>query len=159
MTMPNDPIKARPPKLVAWALLVSVLLNLFLVGVFLGIVPQAKHKSFAPLALASAHGEYLTGWVTRYLDPKDADIFREAVKAQTEALKEAHSHVHQAINDLAGVYGQDPPDKAALQTALDRLARARAEVNEVVGTILQTAYTKLSPEGRRRLADLTQNPI
>src|SRR5271155_724354 len=75
MTPPSDPLKSRPPKPVAWALLISVLLNLFLVGVFLGVVPHAKHKSFAPLALASAHGEYLAGWVTRYLDPKDADTF------------------------------------------------------------------------------------
>jgi uncharacterized membrane protein len=159
MTMPNENTKTRPPKPVAWALLISVLLNLFLVGVFLGVVPHVKHKSFAPMALASSHGEYLVGWMTHYLDPKDAAAFRDAFATQADALKTAHSHVHQAIGDLADVYQQDPPDPAALKTALDHLARAKSEVNGVVGKILQTAYPKLSPEGRRRLADMTQNPI
>jgi uncharacterized membrane protein len=140
-------------------LFISVLLNLFLVGAFLGVVPHVKHKSFGPMALAAPHGEYLVGWMTRYLDPPDADAFRQAYTAQAGALKQAHSHMHQAVNDLATVFQQNPPDTVALQTALDRLARARGEVNDTVDKILQSAYTKLSPEGRRRLADLAQNPL
>jgi uncharacterized membrane protein len=159
MMLPNENRKIRPPKPVAWALFFSALLNLFLVGAFLGVMPHVKHKSFAPMALASSHGEYLVGWMTRYLDPSDVDAFRAAYAAQADALKQAHAHVHQATGNLASVFEQDPPDPAALQAALDRLAQARAEVNAAVGKALQTAYTKLSPEGRRRLADLTQNPL
>src|ERR1700733_60488 len=151
MTFNDLPASRSKLAPVAWALLVSALLNLFLVGAFLGVVPHVKHKSFGPMALAAPHGEYLVGWMTRYLDPKDAEAFRAAVSTQAAALKQAHSHMHQAINDLADVFQQDPPDTVALQAALDRLARARGEVNDAVGKVLQTAYTKLSPEGRRRL--------
>lgn len=157
---PNDLSSSRAKLApVAWALLVSALLNLFLVGAFIGIVPHVKHNHFGPMALAAPHGEYLADWMSRYLDPRDADAFRESFKSQADALKQAHAHVHQAIGELAGVYQQDPPDAAALQKALDHLAAARGEVNDTVGKILQASYAKLSPEGRRRLADLAQNPM
>jgi len=159
MMPPNEIRKARPPKPVAWALFFSALLNLFLVGAFIGVVPHVQNKPFTPLALASSHGEYLVGWMTHYLEPADANALRAAYNTQADALKQAHAHVHQAVGDLASVYEQDPPDPAALQAAIDRLAQARAEVNATVGKILQAAYTKLSPEGRRRLADITQNPM
>jgi uncharacterized membrane protein len=160
MTLLNEPTATRSKLApVAWALLVSALLNLFLVGVFLGVVPHVKHRQFGPMALAAPHGEYLVDWVSRYLDLRDADAFRESFKSQADALKHAHAHVHQAIGELSSVYQQDPPDAAALQTALDHLAKARDEVNDVIGKILQSSYTKLSPEGRHRLADLAQNPL
>jgi uncharacterized membrane protein len=159
MTPPSDEPYADKFKPVAWTLFISALLNLFLVGVFVGVVPHMKHKAFGPMALAAPHGEYMVEGMTRYLDPSDASAFRDAFKSQADALKQAHDHVHQAMNDLAGVFEQDPPDEAALQSALQRLAQAKTENNDAVGKIIQAAYTKLSPEGRRRLADLTQNPM
>jgi uncharacterized membrane protein len=160
MTPPNESAAARSRFTpVAWTLFVSVLLNLFLVGAFLGLVPHVKHRTFGPMVLAAPHGEYLVDWMLRYLNPHDADTFREAFKSQTDALKQAHDHVHQATSELATVFQQDPPDPTALQAALDHLAQARGEVSNAIGKILQAAYIKLSPEGRRRLADLAQNPM
>jgi len=145
--------------LIAWTLFISVVLNFFLAGAFLGLVPHMKHKSFGPMVMAAPHGEYLVERMAHYLDPADASAFRASFKSQAAALKQAHEHVRQAINDLASAFQQDPQDATALQTALDRLTQAKGEVNDVVGKILQDAYTKISPEGRRRLADLTQNPM
>jgi uncharacterized membrane protein len=157
---PNNVIKPRGGfKPAAWTLFISVLLNLFLAGAFLGVMPHEKHRPFGPMGLAAPHGEYLAGWMERYLDPKDAVAFRDAFDAEADALKKAHDHVHDAINNLATVFEQDPPDAAALQAALDRMAQARAETNEVVGKILQSAYAKMSADGRRRLSDLSQTPL
>jgi len=160
MAHSNEPLRMRPrSKPVAWTLFVSVLLNLFLVGAFIGVVPHVKHKTFGPMALGGPHGEYLVDWMARYLDAKDAAALREAVKGQTDALKQAHSHMHRAMNDLATAYKQDTPDPAALQAALDHLDQAKKESYDAVGKILKETSTELSPEGRQRLADLAQNPM
>jgi uncharacterized membrane protein len=159
MTLNKFPSSRTRSSPLLWVLFISTLLNLFLVGAFLGLVPHVKHKSFGPMALAGPHGEYLVDWVSRYLEPKDADAFRDCYKAQADALKKAHKHLHQAVGELSTVYQQDPPDGGALQTALDHLASARGEVDSAIGKVLEDSYTKLSPEGRRRLADLAQNPI
>jgi uncharacterized membrane protein len=144
------------PSLLIGALLVSVILNLFLLGVLAGFVPGAKHRSFGPMVLAAPHGEYMADWMTRYLNPPDAASFQAAFQPQAAALKQAHDHVRQAIKDVATAFEQDPPDRAALQTALDRLSQAKTEVNDVVEKIVQDADAKLSPEGRHRLAELAR---
>ena len=145
--------------LLAWSLFVSVLLNLFLVGAFLGAAPAMKHKPFGPIALGGPHGEYMVEWMAHYLDPRDADTFRSTFAPQADALKLAHEHMHQALGDVSAVFQQSPPDRDALQKALDRLSQAQTETHNVTDQILQDAYTKLSPDARHRLADLSQNPF
>ena len=82
MTMPNRFSTPRSKtSLLVGTLFVSVVLNLFLVGVMAGGV-GAKHKHFGPMALATPHGEYLVDGMTRYLDQPDAAAFREVVQAQ-----------------------------------------------------------------------------
>jgi len=77
MTMPSKFSTPRhKTSILAGALLVSVILNLFLVGMFAGVVPGKKHKSFGPMALAAPHGEYLVEGMTRYLDQPDAAAFK-----------------------------------------------------------------------------------
>jgi uncharacterized membrane protein len=163
MKMPNE-VMAHNNKIyrpLIGTLLASMVLNLFLAGALLGIESNVHHTSttFAPMALASPHGEYLVGWLSRYLDPRDADTFRDAFKTQADALTAAHAHVRQATQTVAAVFGQDTPDPQALQNALGDLNRAKNEAKEAAGKILQAAYVKLSPDGRRRLADMTQNPL
>ncbi|MGB9152162.1 MAG: periplasmic heavy metal sensor [Alphaproteobacteria bacterium] len=155
--MPNNFLAPHhKTSVLAGTLLVSVIMNLFLVGVVAGIVPGMKHKFFGPMALAAPHGEYMVEGMTRYLDQPDAAAFRDSVQSQVSALKQAHERVRQATKDVAAVFEQDPPDPTALQTALDHLGEAKAEVNAAVGKIVQDADAKLSPEGRHRLAELTR---
>jgi|GEM_PF-2151623 uncharacterized membrane protein len=143
--------------LMAGVLFFSAILNLFLIGVLAGgIAHGGKHRHFGPMVLAAPYGEYMAGWVGRYLDPADAVIFHDAVQSQADALKLAHDHVRQATKDVAVVFEQDPPDAEALQTATERLSEAKAEVNDAVGKIVNSSYAKLSPEGRHRLAELTR---
>jgi uncharacterized membrane protein len=78
------------------------------------------------------------------------------MQPQADALKQAHAHVRQSIKDVAAAFEQDPPDQDALQAAIGRVKQAKAEVNDVVGTIIETVYMKLSPDGRRRLTEMTQ---
>jgi uncharacterized membrane protein len=160
MTSSNEVLETQNRfKLIGWILFMSVLLNLFLVGVVMGIVPHGKHGPFGPMALAAPHGDYMVEWMTHRLDPADADAFREAFRAQADALKQDHEHVRRASDALAAIFQKPQPDPAALQTAMQQLIQAKNRVYETVGKIVETAYAKLSPEGRRRLADLTQSPI
>jgi uncharacterized membrane protein len=154
MILPNKSATSRV-KLLAGMLCISVVLNLFLGGVLAGGA-GSRHKHFGPMALAASHGEYMSQWIGRFLEPTDAAAFGDAVQAQSTALKQAHDHVRQATKDVASVFEQDPPDAVSLQTALDRLGEAKDEVNASVKRIVQDAYLRLSPDGRRRLAELTR---
>jgi len=161
MTPPNRiaGMRARAMPMM-WALFLSLLVNLFMVGALIGLVPHEKpHHSFGPMLLSSAHGEYLIDWMAHYLNPSDADAFRKVFDEHSGELKAAHDRIHQALGELSTVFKQDPPDPEALQTALDHLAQARRGMGEIVGTILKVTYVQLSPEGRQRLADLAQNPM
>lgn len=158
MKMPNNlsaPGSKTSPLI--WVLFISVIANLFLVGVLAGGLSRGSHhKHFGPLALATPHGEYMVDWMVRYLNPQDATAFREAFQSQAAALKQSHDQVHQAIKNVAAVFEQTPRDADALQAAIDHLGKAQSALNDVVGKIMQNAYSKLSPDGRHRLAELTR---
>lgn len=158
MTMSNNAVARNfnSSPMVTWALLVSVTLNLFLTGALASVMCADRHKPFGPMALAAPHGEYTVDWMARHLDQQDAGVFREAFQAHAEALKRDHARLHQAMTDVATAFEQDPQDAAALQSALDRLNQAKVDVDGEVGKIAQDSYGKLSPDGRRRLAELAQ---
>jgi uncharacterized membrane protein len=140
-----------------WLFLVSIVANLFFVGVLAsGVLRGSHHGHFGPMALATHHGEDMVDWMVRYLDKDDAKAFREAVQSHSDELKQAYDQVHQAIAGVSTAYQQDPPDPAALQAAIDHLSEAKSLLNEVVGKILQDSYAKLSPAGRHRLAKLSK---
>jgi len=155
MTPPNNSAGSKAGNsLIMGIILVSVILNLFLVGLLAGIVPGLRHRHFGPMALGGYHGESMGQSLALYLEPQDATVFRAIWEPQRQALKQAHQKMHQAMADIATAFEQEPPDPTALRTALDHLAEARAETNGIVGQIIEAADTKLSPEGRHRLAEL-----
>ena len=155
MTLFNKVKKFYPSaRLVVGTFLLSLILNLFLVGVLVG--HGAKHKTFALVGLEEPHAEDTVAWMTRYLDAGDAALFKEVVQSHMDALKQAHAHAHQAKSDVATVFEMERQDPAVLTVALDKLGKAHAEVEGVVGAIVQDSATKLSPEGRRHLAALTR---
>ena len=155
---PNNKMNLPSGKtpLVTWILLVSVVLNLFLVGVVAGILPGfgRHHPPLGLMALASPHGDSLDGWIERHLEPADAAAFRDIYKGQSAALKDADLKVRDAVRGVTDAFEREPADQAALQDALKRVKDARAEVHKIVDQITEDAYKKLSPEGRRRLAEL-----
>ena len=154
MTTPNNTPSCCKKSLFGLTLLASVVLNLLLAGVMLGVIPTNKHHHFGPMALAAPHGDHMVEWMTRSLAPDDATAFRESIHAQDDALKQAHKNVHQALKEAAAAFAQDPTDAAALHAALDHLNQARAEKDGIVGSIIQNVAPKLSAEGRSHLADL-----
>jgi uncharacterized membrane protein len=156
MTIPNDfSPKARQSSPMLWALVVSIVLNLFLVGVLASnacVLLARKH--FALMGLATTHSEQIMDRMIETLDSADAAAFREIVQPQADALKQAHEQVQKAVKAVAAAYAQDPPNSVTLQSAIQTWGQARADLNNVVGKILQDSYGKLSPEGRHRLAEL-----
>lgn len=157
MTMQSNlTTKKTKLALLTGVMLISVVLNLFLVGVLAGGLPISKHKCFRPLALSSPHGEFMVGWISRYLEPDDASIFRQVTQIEATKLKEAHEKVHVAILNVSTVFEKEKPDPVALNAALDDLNHAKSEVNNVVAEIIQNTYSKLSVEGRHRLAELSR---
>ncbi len=92
-----------------WVFFVSVIANLFLIGILAsGVWRSSHHAHFGPMALSVSHGDYMVDWMVRYLDKEDAAAFRESVKSQGDALKQAHDQVRKAITDVSNAYQQDP---------------------------------------------------
>ena len=157
MKLPNS--IATPtaiPALFVWIMLASVVLNLFLVGVVASGLPSAKHKSFTPAALAAPHSEYMVDWMVRYLDPRDAGLFRDVFQAHVAELKAAHEHVKEATKAEARAFEQDPLDPAALEQAVAEVKQAKTEANKAADKIVLESAAKLSADGRHRLAELTR---
>jgi len=155
--MTNESKQYQRVILLAGALVVSLVLNLFLVGIVVGLMPRdTSSKHFALMSLASQNGEYISEWLERYLTPADASAFQTAIKSQADALKQTHKQVRDAALNVAAIYDQDSPDPAALQKALDQVKQAKADALDVAGKIILDSYAKLSPDGRHRLVDITR---
>jgi uncharacterized membrane protein len=143
--------------LVMWFFSVSVVANLFLIGVLAGVVPGlAPHKHFALMGLATSHSKQMIKQMMGSLEPADAAAFQETIQPQADALKQAHDEVHQAVKNVATIYQQDTPDPSALEAAIAHLSQARTALDDVVGKILLDSYAKLSSDGRHRLTELTR---
>lgn len=148
-------------RLIKTALLASVGLNLFLAGT---IVPRwlaPKPPYDRPMAGPDGFGPGPGGGaffaMRRMIDdlpPADAAILKEYFGGDVEKLKEKSKSLRERIDRLRDLVKADPFDPAALRAEMenamaDREAFERSQMESVI-----EALGKLSPEGRKRLAEM-----
>src|SRR5580698_9835277 len=82
VTMSNKfPGQSRGGSLVIGGLVVSVILNLFFIGVFAGVIPHVREgKHLALLALSSPYNAMKSKALTRSLTPADAAVFGDEMQ-------------------------------------------------------------------------------
>ncbi|MDR3440223.1 periplasmic heavy metal sensor [Telmatospirillum sp.] len=127
-----------------WLLPASLALNVFLgaalVSYFFGEPPQAALPPQPQAALED---------MTSQLSPEDARILRQALTprlADMDRMRQAEMDLPRRLQQLLA---KEPFDPAAFHEELEKTQRAR----EALNTTLPEALARLSPEGRRRLAD------
>ena len=87
------------------------------------------------------------------LPAKDGAILREAFAARAGEFERAES-VHRTLPDrVRGILRTDPLDVAALSTAFAEASEAHATMDAALGAAMVEAAERMSPQGRRALAE------
>lgn len=140
------------------ALSLSIVLNLFLLGVIAGHFLAHRQGatelplSAAPLARAAARAEAV-------LAPADAAAFRNTLEHHRPQYAEAAEQVTAARRALERQIVAEPYDPQAVRQAL---AAWRASWNQFIGDFsgpLVDALSSISPDGRHRLIDIRRKRL
>lgn len=145
-------------RLIQTALLASVGLNLFLLGTmvprWLGPKPPPGNKIVMMGPDGPGGPLFAMHRMMDDLPEADAKILREHFGSDMEKLAEKAKTFRDRIDRLRDLMRAEPFDAAALRTELesaaaDRLTMEKAQTDRIIEVL-----GKLSPEGRRRLADM-----
>jgi len=148
-------------RLIQTALLASVGLNLFLLGTmvprWLGPKPPHGDKMvmMGPDGPGGPGGPLFA--MHRMMDDlpeADAKILKEHFGSDMEKLMEKAKSFRGRIDRLRDLMRADPFDAAALRAELDSVAADRLTMENAQTDRIIEVLGKLSPEGRRRLADM-----
>jgi uncharacterized membrane protein len=144
-------MRAAPPgRLLRWAFLVSLALNLFFIGV------SATHAVRNQLD-GSGHfkpGLRLDAMVDT-LPSADGTKLRAALDADMDKVTVAHDAYGQAQEAARKILQSEPFDRQAFETALADIRVKRELLQQVLQNVVVKAAPTMSPEGRQRLADWT----
>ena len=130
-----------------WLLPASLAINVFLGAV---ILTHHGHPGFRPppppnpaeMAARMADG----------LPPADAEILRQAFRAQESALSEAHRGIDSFHDRVRAALEAPVFDPQALTAALSDASRGHAAFDQAMTAAMVDAASRMSAEGRRRLA-------
>jgi Spy/CpxP family protein refolding chaperone len=148
-------------RLIQTALLVSVGLNLFLLGTmvprWLGPKPPFGDKMvmMGPDGPGGPGGPLFA--MHRMMDDlpeADAKILKEHFGSDMEKMMEKAKSFRDRIDRLRDLMRADPFDPVALRTELESVAGDRQAMDKAQTDRIIEVLGKLSPEGRRRLAEM-----
>lgn len=148
-------------RLIQTALLASVGLNLFLLGTmvprWLGPKPPFGDKMvmMGPDGPGGPGGPLFA--MHRMMDDlpeADAKILKEHFGSDMEKMMEKAKSFRDRIDRLRDLMRADPFDPAALRTELESAAADRQAMEKAQTDRIIEVLGKLSPEGRRRLAEM-----
>lgn len=147
------------PTVLRAILLGSVGLNLFLLGTLVpgwlqGPPDRPPHDRLVAGMPGGPDGPL--GIVRRIADdlpPADAEILRGAFDPASDDFRRLMQGMRQELEQLRAIIGKEPFDEAALRTALTEATAARARFETTQQERLATAIARMSPEGRKRMAE------
>ncbi|ACJ01244.1 periplasmic heavy metal sensor [Rhodospirillum centenum] len=131
-----------------WTLAGSVALNLFLAGALLPPLlagPEPPHFRPDPEAMAQR--------ISKGLPPADAEVLQTVLRPR-DGFRELGGLMEENIRATSAALTAEPFDPAALRAALDRGTQERVRFEQRQHEAMVEAAARLSPEGRRRLAEL-----
>jgi uncharacterized membrane protein len=135
---------SRPVQII---LLVCLALALFLAGFVAGHF-VARHGPPPPPKFSA---EVMVDHIVRGLPKPDADILRDAFRANEAKLGAALAELEAGRQEVRAKLAAEPFDKAALQSAMDAARDKREALAVTVQGTVMGVIDKLSPEGRARL--------
>lgn len=134
------------------ALLLSLIFNIFAVGVFTGRVlkpnepprPQLSHRGDDPMRFMRYAHE---------LSPESKEVFRSAMRENIPAIREKRKELRQLTNAYNEALQAEPWDRTAVDAALLEVQMAQADIRKMIGKSFVNAVEKLEPEDRALLRD------
>lgn len=134
------------------ALSLSIVLNLFLLGIIAGHV--IRHRARAPeLAVAGTPMTRALASAEAALDRQDAAAFRATLERDKPRYVQAAQQVAAARRGLASQIAAQPFDPRAASQALEAWRTSwNSFMSDFSGPLID-ALSSISPQGRRRLID------
>jgi uncharacterized membrane protein len=135
-----------------WLLLGSLALNLFFIGVAVAMAVRTPAKPrWDPNVFVRVER------IAEALPPADANIVRQAMQANHDAIDKAQTAYYAAREDIHETLRQDPFKVADMRAAMAKMRAARQAYDEVVQNVFADAAPKMSSAGRHGLADWRNN--
>lgn len=140
----------RAIRQVGWLLPASLSLNLFLiVFVLVGLRPHLFGPGPGPRPPYE-----MAQRMAEELPTNDGAILREAFAARAGEFERVEA-VHRALPERIGaILRAEPLNLAALTAAFTEASEARSKMDAALSAAMVEASSRMSPEGRRALADL-----
>lgn len=135
---------------VAWLLPASLALNVFLIVLLaVGLRPHL----FGPGPWPPPPPHEMANRMAEGLPLKDGAILREAFAARAGEFERADA-VHRALPErVRAILRAEPLNLSALAAAFNEASEARASMDRALSAAMMEASGKMSPEGRRALAE------
>ncbi|MDD3181615.1 MAG: periplasmic heavy metal sensor [Alphaproteobacteria bacterium] len=144
----------------AWTTIVSVALNLFLVGVIVGplLGPDRDREPFPeqvrigqPMRPPREPG-FVLDRVSKELQTEDAEKLRVIFQEERKGFKKRHNTMHASMQKLAALLKAEKPDMAALHQVMDEIHAFGEGMHQGMNHALERVATEVSFEGRQKIA-------
>jgi uncharacterized membrane protein len=138
----NKPLKAT--------LLASIILNVLLVGVFLGQLPNR-------IATGSFFRQRMEGAINDLPEPARSRFRHKMEQARTE-VQPIRDQIQEARNEAIRVFVAEPFDEAAYDRQVSRISELRRELAKRMAASVKEAAKELPSEQRQTLAEAFKRP-
>lgn len=143
--LPAPARERRAPRWMWIALVLSVALNLLVIGAVASATWHLRSGGFGPHAR-----------IERFLAtlPQErAEALRATVNRSQEIIRPLRSEVREARKDLARVFTTEPVDKEALSATLARLTDAEMKIRQAYAQLTTELAASMTAEERQALAE------
>ena len=132
------------------AFIASIVLNVLLVGVLLGQSPRRFDRG----AMRQQRMEQ----VIKDLPEASQTRLRERFQKLRSAADPLFAQMRQAQDETARLLGAEPFDEAAFDRQETKINELRADMTKKLSQVVKSAIKDLTPEERRRFAELLRRP-
>ncbi len=140
----------------ALALTVSVVLNVFFIGLmaghFLGAGPTTDwgHPPLPP--------DRLFEHLSADLAPEEAKKLRAIFEEKERAMEASRATMREDLQKIAALIELEKPDRAALRRELDKMGFSGQAFHAAMARAMDRVVSELSAESRRKIAEKIRNP-
>jgi uncharacterized membrane protein len=137
-------------------LVLSMALNLVLVGAFIGrwTMPFRSPPPGGPAGMM----RYMIDDMGRNMSPSDRAILQNVYQAHATAMQDRWAEHREAFDAVRRAMGAQPFDRGVLERALDAASQLDAVERDAVGQTLVDAASQMSAEGRQRMSGWQPGP-
>ncbi len=148
---PAAPAASRWMKI---ALVVSLGINLAILGMVGGAVIKGGHDHPAPLVRDLGFGPF-----SEALSREDRDALRRAFRSETGGLRLVGREMRAEFTELMRILRTEPFDQAGLDAVFDSMQARGRERLDLGQRLLSERISTMTPEARRQFADRLQDVL